>query len=171
VSTENQPPPGDPRRGSPGMQPTKPGTLLVAGVAAAAVAWLVMRAEYGSLPQLPWLPPVTIFALAVVEAVLARTTRARIEHRPGAARVDPLSVARFVVLAKASALAGALIAGAYAGITGWLLLQRGRGLAAVSADTPPAVAGLLGGMALLIAGLLLERACQVPKRPDDDEPA
>jgi hypothetical protein len=170
VNTEDRQPPRGNGRGAPGMQPTNPGSLLVAGVATAAFAWLVMEGAYGSLPQLPWLPPVTIFALAVVEAVLARTTRARIEHRPGAARVDPLSVARFVVLAKASALAGALIAGAYAGCTGWLLL-RGRGLDAADADTPPAVAGLIGGGALVIAGLLLERACRVPKRPDDDEPA
>ncbi len=153
------------------MRPTNPATLLLAGVITAALAWLVMEQSYGSLPKLPWLPPVTIFALAVVEAVLARTTKARIEHRPGTARVDPLSVARFVVLAKASALAGALIAGAYGGMSGWLILQRGRGLAAAADDTPAAVAGLIGALALVVAGLLLERACRVPKRPDDDEPA
>ena len=153
------------------MQPTNPGTLLVAGVAAAAVAWLVVDNYYGSLPRLPWLPPVSIFALAVVEAVMARTTKARIEHRPGTARVDPLSVARFVVLAKASALAGALISGAYLSVAGWLVLQRGRGLTAAADDTPAAVAGLVGGLALVVAGLLLERACRVPPRPDDDEPA
>lgn len=152
------------------MRPTNIATLVLAAVVAGALGWLFLEWAYGSLPRLPWLPPVTIFALAVVEAVLARTTRARIEHRPGAARVDPLSVARFVVLAKASALAGALIAGAYGGMTGWLLWQRGRSLTAVADDTPPAVAGLVGGLALVVAGLLLERACRVPKRPDDDEP-
>jgi hypothetical protein len=152
------------------MQPTNPATLLLAGVAAAAVAWLVIDNYYGSLPRMPWLPPVSIFALAVVEAVMARTTKARIEHRPGAARVDPLSVARFVVLAKASALAGALISGAYLSVAGWLVL-RGRGLSSAADDTPAAVAGLVGGLALVVAGLLLERACRVPPRPDDDEPA
>jgi hypothetical protein len=152
------------------MQPTNPATLLLAGVGAAAVAWLVIDNYYGSLPRMPWLPPVSIFALAVVEAVMARTTKARIEHRPGAARVDPLSVARFVVLAKASALAGALISGAYLSVAGWLVL-RGRGLSSAADDTPAAVAGLVGGLALVVAGLLLERACRVPPRPDDDEPA
>jgi hypothetical protein len=152
------------------MQPTNLGTLLLAAVAAAVVAWIVFEKSYGSLPQLPWLPPLTIFALAVVEAVLARVTKARIEHKPGAARVDPLSVARFVVLAKASALAGALIGGAYAGITGWLVVGRDQGSAAVAADMPRAVAGLVGGAALVVAALLLERACRVPKGPDDDEP-
>lgn len=170
MTSPDRQPPRERNTGGGSMRPTNITTLLVAAVVAAALGWLLLEWAYGSLPRLPWLPPVTIFALAVVEAVLARTTKARIEHRPGTARVDPLSVARFVVLAKASALAGALIAGVYGGMTGWLLLQRGRSLAAVADDTPPAVAGLVGGLALVVAGLLLERACRVPKRPDDDEP-
>ncbi len=170
MSTQDrQPPRSGQRPGRSGMRPTNPATLLLAGLVAGALAYLLFQAEYGALPDLPWLPPVSIFALAVVEAVLARSTRARIERRPGAPRVDPLSVARFVVLAKASALAGALIAGAYTGIV--LYLLRHRELTAASDDTPPAVAGLVGGLALVVAGLLLERACRVPRRPDSDESA
>lgn len=169
MTSQDRPPHGNQRQRGTGMRPTNPATLLVAAVAAGAVAWLITKTAYGSMPKLPWLPPVSIFALAVVEAVMARTTKSRIEHRPGTARVDPLSVARFVVLAKASALAGALIAGAYGGVLLFLLTHRN--LSAATDDTPAAVAGLVGGAALVVAGLLLERACRVPRRPDDDEAA
>ena len=107
------------------MGPTRPSTLVVAGLAAAAVAWLLISSfYYGGAPDLPWLPAVTLAGLAVLEAYAAVNTRARIERRPGREPVDPLLVARFVVLAKASSLAGAIFAGFYAGLTGWLFVER-----------------------------------------------
>jgi hypothetical protein len=120
---------------------------------------------YGDIPALPWLPTVTLAALAVLEAYLAINTRQRIERRPGREPVDPLAVARFVVLAKASSLAGAIFAGFYAGLVGWLLLERTR---AAGSDIPAASAGLVSSLALIGAALWLERSCRVPKRPDDE---
>ncbi len=159
-----QEPPGPAR-----MQSTNPATLVVAGLASAALAWLVIANFYGSVPRLPWLPPVTLFVLAVAEVVLARGTRARIAHHPGLPRVDPLAVARFVVLAKASALAGAIFTGGYAGIVVALLVAK-QGNTYAAADTPAAIGGLVGAVALVAGGLLLERACRVPPRPQDDPP-
>jgi hypothetical protein len=150
------------------MQPTRPATLVVAGLAAAALSWLIIGNVYGNIPKLPWLPPITIFALAVGEGVLARTTKARIDHKPGTPRPDPLAVARYVVLAKASALAGAIFSGFYAGVLIWLLVE-GFGSAAQN-DVPAAAGGLVAAVALVAGALLLERACRVPKRPEDDEP-
>jgi hypothetical protein len=150
------------------MRPTNPATLVVAGLAAAALSWLIIGNVYGELPNLPWLPPITVFALAVGEGVLARSTKARIDRKPGAARVDPLAVVRYVVLAKASALAGAIFAGFYAGILIWLVVE-GFGAHAQS-DIPAAAGGLVAALALVAGALLLERACRVPKRPEDDEP-
>lgn len=147
------------------MGPTRPATLLVAGLAAAAVAWWMISSFYGDIPSLPWLPTVTLAALAVLEAYLAINTRQRIERKPGREPVDPLAVARYVVLAKASSLAGAIFAGFYAGLVGWLLLERTR---AADNDIPAATAGLVGSLALVGAALWLERSCRVPKRPDDD---
>lgn len=147
------------------MGPTRPATLLVAGLAAAAVAWWMISSFYGDIPSLPWLPTVTLAALAVLEAYLAINTRQRIERRPGREPVDPLAVARYVVLAKASSLAGAIFAGFYAGLVGWLLLERTR---AADNDIPAATAGLVASLALVGAALWLERSCRVPKRPDDD---
>ncbi|WP_345513640.1 DUF3180 domain-containing protein [Phytohabitans houttuyneae] len=147
------------------MGPTRPATLVVAGLAAAAVAWWMISSFYGEIPRLPWLPTVTLAALAVLEAYVAVNTRQRIERRPGREPVDPLAVARFVVLAKASSLAGAIFAGFYAGLVGWLFLERTR---AADNDIPAATAGLVASLALVGAALWLERSCRVPKRPDDD---
>ncbi|MEN3304130.1 MAG: hypothetical protein V7603_332 [Micromonosporaceae bacterium] len=170
MSTPSRPPSSrDERRGEPPrMQPTRPATLVVAGLAAAALSWLIIGNVYGNIPKLPWLPPITIFALAVGEGVLARTTKARIDHKPGTPRPDPLAVARYVVLAKASALAGAIFSGFYAGVLIWLLVE-GFGAAAQN-DVPAAAGGLVAAVALVAGALLLERACRVPKRPEDDEP-
>lgn len=147
------------------MGPTRPATLVVAGLAAAAVAWWMISSFYGDIPRLPWLPTVTLAALAVLEAYVAVNTRQRIERRPGREPVDPLAVARYVVLAKASSLAGAIFAGFYAGLVGWLFLERTR---AADNDIPAATAGLVASLALVGAALWLERSCRVPKRPDDD---
>jgi Protein of unknown function (DUF3180) len=147
------------------MGPTRPATLVVAGLAAAAVAWWIISSFYGDIPSLPWLPTVTLAALAVLEAYVAINTRQRIERRPGREPVDPLAVARYVVLAKASSLAGAIFAGFYAGLVGWLVLERTR---AAGNDIPAATAGLVASLALVGAALWLERSCRVPKRPEDD---
>ncbi|MFI7077028.1 DUF3180 domain-containing protein [Micromonospora sp. NPDC049903] len=149
------------------MGPTRISTLVVAALAAAAVTWLLISSFYYSgLPPLPWLPVVTLAGLAVLEAYAAVNTRGRIDRRPGRDPVNPLMVARFVVLAKASALVGAIFAGAYAGLVGWLLVQSTR---AAGADRPAAIAGLVASVALVAAALWLERSCRVPEQPEDEQ--
>ena len=152
----------------PSLRPTSIATLAVAGLAAAALAWLSISHWYWDIPRLPWLPAVTLLALAAFEALLAQQTRARIERRPGRPPVEPLAVARSVVLAKASSLAGAIFLGFTAAITAWLLLQAQRNQAA-AADMPTAVLSVIASFALVAAALWLERACRVPERPDQNE--
>jgi Protein of unknown function (DUF3180) len=162
----NRPAPQRPR-----MAPTRPSTLVVAGLAALAVAWLLISRFYSDFRELPWLPIAVSAALAVLEGFLAYTTRARIERRPGREPVEPLAVARFVVLAKASSLTGALFAGFYAGLLIWLLVEQARSGAADArtSDLPTAAAGVIGALALTAAALWLERACRVPPS-DEDKP-
>jgi hypothetical protein len=157
-----------PRTSEPRLRPTNPATLLVVGLAAVALSWLLVSHYYGDIPNVPWLPAFTVFAIAIGEAVLARTTKARIDRRPGAAPVQALAVARYVVLAKASSMAGSIFAGFYVGLLIWLLAQHGR-LTAAGADIVPTAAGVVAALALIVAALLLERACRVPKRPEEDE--
>ncbi|MEU8084224.1 DUF3180 domain-containing protein [Micromonospora sp. NPDC049101] len=166
MTQAKSPPPGgsDPDRSR--MGPTRISTLVVAALAAAAVAWLLISSLYYSgIPRLPWLPVVTLAGLAVLEAYAAINTRGRIERKPGRDAVNPLLVARFVVLAKASALAAAIFAGFYAGLAGWLFMETTR---AALDDRPAAGGGLLASLALVGAALWLERSCRVPERPDDE---
>jgi hypothetical protein len=86
-----------------------------------------------------------------------------------ASPVEPLTVVRYVVLAKASSLAGAIFAGFFTAVVIWLLGQpRGSG-SHPGADLPPALGCLGGAIVLLIGALLLERACRVPPQPDEDD--
>jgi hypothetical protein len=155
--------------GEPRLRPTNPATLVVVGLATAALAWVLVGNNYGALPSIPWVPAFTIFALALVETVLARATKARIDRRPGAAAVEPLIIARYVVLAKASSLAGAIFGGFYAGMLVWLLAW-GTQLSHADRDVAPTAGGLIAALALIAAALWLEYSCRVPKRPEDDKP-
>jgi hypothetical protein len=164
-------PPGGERPGGPPrptLRPTQPATLVVAALVTAALSWLGISRNFGDLPNLNWLPGLTLAGLAVTEGIMARTTKARIDQRPRAGRVNPLLVARYAVLAKASSLAGAIFAGAYGGVTAWALAERDRLLAAQQ-NLAPAVAGLVGALGLVAAALLLERACRVPPPPPEDD--
>lgn len=152
----------------PGLRPTRATTLILAALVTAGLAWLGMRRYFGDVPDINWLPGLTLAGLAVVEAIAARTTRARIEQRPRAGALNPLLVARFAVLAKASSLAGSIFAGAYGGVAAWALSEQGV-LRAADANLAPSIAGLVGSLALVAAALLLERACRVPDQPDDTE--
>lgn len=167
MTQSQSPPPGGPGPDRFRMGPTRISTLVVAALAAAAAAWLLISGIYYSgIPPLPWLPVVTLAALAVLEGYAAVNTRSRIDRKPGRESVNPLMVARFVVLAKASSLVGAIFTGGYAGLTGWLFVQTTR---AAAEDRPAAVAGLLAALALVAAALWLERSCRVPERPDDEQ--
>jgi hypothetical protein len=54
-----------PRSNEPRLRPTNPATLLVAGLAAAAVSALLVSRYYGDIPSIPWLPAFTVFAIAI----------------------------------------------------------------------------------------------------------
>jgi peptidoglycan/LPS O-acetylase OafA/YrhL len=158
--------PNDTRRG-PSLHPTRPATLLVAGLAAAAAGWLIIANDYGDFPTIQWLPAVIFVGLAALEMIAAISTRARIERKPGAGPVEPLTVMRYAVLAKASSLAAAIFVGLFAAISAWLLASRN--LQQARNDTPAALGALLGAILLLAAALLLERACRVPPRSEDED--
>ena len=147
----------------PSLRPTSVSVLIVAALAAAAVGWLLLSFSYSLLPELPWSPVLVLAVLAVAEGLLAPNTSARIQRKPGAPRVDPLAVARYVALAKASALVGALSAGFSAGLLAWLVLEPTK---AARDDRPTSIGGLVAAVLLVGAALWLERACRVPPDPD-----
>lgn len=163
----------------PALKPTDPATLVVAALAAAAVAWLLISNFYQDLPRMIWPPAIIIAGVAAFEAVAARSLWTRIQRRgralarrdPGAALpepVEPLVVARFAVLAKASSLGGAILAGFYAGFVPWLAVESGR-LREAASDLPPTIGGVVASAGLIAAALWLERACRIPEPPEDEE--
>lgn len=150
------------------MEPTRPATLVIAALATTALAWIAISNFWSTLPPLPWLPPLTLIGLAIFEGIEAYSTRNRIMRKEGAGPLQPLVVARYAVLGKASALVAALFGGMYVGISSWLLTQRGV-LAKVSENLPQALLGVAGSIVLIAAALWLERACRVPPNGRDKD--
>jgi len=144
------------------VTPTRPGVLLGFAAGFALLGYLLVSQAYGSL-ALPAYAPVTLVLLAVVELGMARVIRSRVLGRggPRARPVHPLQIARAVVLAKASSVTGAVLLGGYGGILAWALPRRAELLVADRSATVAAVS-VLASAGLVIAALLLERACRAP---------
>jgi hypothetical protein len=148
---------------------TRPRDLIAAGVISAVLVNLLLQLSYGDLPTLPQPAGTTLLAFALAEVALGATLRARIRQRPGTRPVQALTAAKAVVLAKASSLAGAITAGAWLGVLGYVLPLRPE-LASAASDTVTASLGLLCAGALVAAALWLEYCCRTPDGPDDPEP-
>ncbi|MEK0372647.1 DUF3180 domain-containing protein [Corynebacterium mastitidis] len=149
------------------MKQTSLKALILTGAFVAALAAIATWRFYGVLAPIPVTVSVTLWVLAVVCLYLAAKVRARRkEGRIGLDRsqLNPVLVAQFMVLGKASAWTGALLGGAYAGMALYVAPRIGR-LAAAGDDLPGVAASALGGLALAAAGVFLERSCQVSPPP------
>lgn len=139
--------------------------VLIAVVAAAVVLAVLRMAESRGVTVLP-APVISVLVLLGIAAVVLaagwNVRQYRAGRRPG---LDPLVAARTVVLATASAYTGSLLAGWYAA---HVVLVAGD--LAIEARRDVAVAGgvaLLAAVVLVVAGLVVERWCEI--RADDDE--
>ncbi|MGV9713036.1 DUF3180 domain-containing protein [Gordonia sp. NPDC003424] len=162
-------PPGKSPEEKPAMGPTRVRDLVAIAVVVGIVAWILVRYNYGSLPAVPLLAGVVLYILAALEVVIAVIVRSRVESRDvGRARgqLHPLTAARVLALAKASAILGAIATGVWAGVLVFLLTQHE--LAAADHDRPGAIVGLIGGVLLAGAALWLEYCCRAPDDPTDD---
>jgi hypothetical protein len=154
------------------MRPTRLGTLASVALVSGVLAYLLADNAYGSLPELPAGAPVPLAMVAVVELVLAKVVRDRVMRRPSPdgrpprRPLHPVQVARAAALAKASSPAGALLLGLYGGLFAWTAPKAGS-LAAASDDVVVSGLSALAAAGLVVAALLLERACRVPTPPDD----
>ena len=150
----DEPPPGG------RLATTSAGTVVGFALVGLVLGWLVRPvsvATTGSAPTVSWLPVLTLLFVAVVVGSVAGSTY-RLLHRRHQ-RLQPHHGVNRLVLAKACALAGALVAGGYFGYAiSWLGLTEGA--LARERMVHSALAGVAG--VLLVAGsLLLERACRV----------
>lgn len=153
----------------PGMGPTKIRDLVLVAVIVGAASWALVGYNYGSLPSIPLLAGIVLYVLAAVEAVVALVVRARVNSRQiGQARgqLHPLTAARIVALAKASAILGAIMTGVWAGMAVYLFAQHD--LASADHDKPSVLIALVGAVLLVAAALWLEYCCRAPDDPTND---
>jgi hypothetical protein len=140
------------------------GLLLVVAVLGLA-GYLLAELAYFDLPPLPAFAPVSLLLLTLLEGGMARVVRDKVRGRSGGRPMHPIQVARAAVLAKASSLGGAILLGLYGGLFTWTFLRRDD---YATAGDDARVAGLsaLAALALVVAALLLERACRTPDPPE-----
>lgn len=143
------------------MRPTRPRDLLVVALVAALIVNVIVRLAYASLPGFPLFAGATLGVLGIAEAIGGSALRSRIRGEAGAKPVDPLVAARAVVVAKASALAGAVLAGAWAGLL-FHVVPRSATVTAAADDMGAGIVGLLCALGLVAGALWLEHCCRAP---------
>lgn len=158
----------EPSGGSVNLTPFR--ALVVAAIFGGLAGWLVVViANAFDLipPEVPWTAPIGLILVAALVGALAYATHQRIQVRRE--RIEPQRAVALLVLGKASALAGALVAGGYFAFA-LMFLTRLDAAAPRDRVIRSAVA-IVAGIVLCIVGLLLERACKVPTEPDEDADA
>lgn len=158
------------------MKPTKVLTLLGWVVPAATAGFLYSKlnvANGGQVPVAPLNLILTFLAISVILAIFAapmfRYRKELAEQRKNPAarrpkRLNPFYAVRLVVLAKATAIAGALFAGWQLGVI-WLQIS--------SPVTPGSiwqnVAALVCSIIMVIVALVIERICRITDDAGESE--
>lgn len=139
-----------------------PGLVAVAGFMAAA-AFILVRRFYGAMTAIGMSASLPLWIVAAVCLFVAHMVRKRREEGKiglDRSQLNPMMAANFLLLGKASAWAGAVSAGLFGGLLIYIA-PRLDVLAAAQGDLPGAISGALGGLALAVAGIVLERSCEV----------
>ena len=148
----------DPPQGH--LHPTSSASLAIAAVIGLGFGWLLRPAMVrvtGTAPFVTWAQALTLVFVAAVLAYVAWQTWQTIQvHRR---RLEGNRAVNRLVLARASALVGALASGGYAGygIT-WL----GDASELAGERLLRCAVAAVGGLLMMVASLVLERACRVP---------
>src|SRR5699024_6551955 len=80
-------------------------------------------------------------------------------------QINPMTIARFMLVGKASAWTGTIVGAAYLGMALYVVPMAGQ-IAAAADDVTGVVSSVLGGLAMAVAGVILERHCEVPPPTD-----
>lgn len=156
---------GPPDLESPGrLRPTSLATLCVWAVVGLVGGWLLHGASVrltGSAPLVTWAQPLALVLVAAILGATAYVTWRTVQVRHE--RLDPHQAVNRLVLARACALVGALLAGGYAGYAvSWIGIDSDL----ASQRLWRSVAAALAGVAIVVTAIALERACRV--RSDDE---
>jgi hypothetical protein len=144
---------------------TSPLTLIafaVVGLAVGALVqvWLAQSGQAGVRPPLTL--AIGLALIGLVDIALAWPVR-KVAKGTAKSRVDPFYATRVVVLAKASAISGALLAGVAAGFVAYLLSRSVTPVGSIGFS----ISMVVGAVVLMVCGLVAEHMCRLP--PDDTE--
>jgi len=151
------------------MKRTGAGVLVAAGVVGILLGFGVdqLLTASGRPTFTPsFLLPILLVLLAVATVLLALPIRRAIT---GATRepVDPFRAVRVAMLAKASSIVGAVVAGIGTGLLAFLYT---RPVTPSLGSSGAVIAAIASGAVLLAAGLIAEHLCTIRKDDDDDQP-
>lgn len=147
------------------LRPTSWTALTAWGVAGLVGGWLLHSVSVrfsDSAPLVTWAQPLALVLVAVILGATAYLTwrTVHVHHE----RLEPQQAVNRLVLARACALVGALLAGGYAGYAvSWIGIDSDL----ASQRMWRSAAAALAGVAVVVTSLLLERACRVRSDPDD----
>lgn len=151
------------------MRRTSPLVLVILVVAGGGVGYLVdhLLTASGRATFAPsGLLPVLLLLLAGAVLGFAWPVRRSVRGR-SRARIDPFRATRTALLAQASSLLGAIVAGFGAGLLTFLLSRP----VAPQVGSIVAMAALVASALVLVAAALVaEQFCTLPKDPDDRQP-
>lgn len=155
------------------LKPLSPGPLTLAGVLGLVLGWLlhpISERVNGSAPLVGWAQGLVLFFVAAILAATAwytwRATHASVKDGETGARtlVEPHRMVNRLVLGRACALVGAFTAGGY---LGYALSWVGNRAELADERIVRSLVACAGALLVMIAALVLERACRVPPRPQD----
>lgn len=164
MSPERPGGPVDERR----LRPTSPRSLVIWAIAGLVGGWLLHRLldRWGSTPPLvTWAQPAALLLVAVILGVTAHATWRSVQRGD---LLEPHQAVNRLVLARACAYVGALAAGGY---LGYALSWIGSSADLAGERMWRSLAAAVAGILVVVAALLLERACRVPHDPDRDATA
>lgn len=147
------------------LRPTSAGAItgwVVVGLVGGWVLHPLAERVQDTAPVVTWAQPLALLLVAAILGATAYLTwrTVHVHHQ----RLDPHQAVNRLVLARACALVGALVAGGYFGYAlSWVGVETELGEQRLWRSI---MAGL-AGMAIVITALLLERACRVRSDPDD----
>ena len=137
--------------------------LALAGGVLAYLLELLAQSLGGNVVVPPLSLPLTLVAIGVAVILLAIPVRRSVTGKRKA-RLDPFYAIRVAVFAKASSLAGSLLAGAASGI---VLFLFGRPILPSVAMSSVAISEIAAAVFVVVAGLIAEHLCVLP--PDDPQ--
>ncbi|MBC7723877.1 MAG: DUF3180 domain-containing protein [Burkholderiaceae bacterium] len=141
--------------------------LALLGGVGAGFAQVGLAAAGQAIITTPLTLPLALAVIGILVVLLARPIRRMTRQRTTTAGpVDPFYATRIVMLAKASALSGALITGAGAGLLIYLLTRSVTPGVGSFAST---IAAIAGAAVLLAGGLVAEYMCRIPPGDDSDD--